>query len=104
MLFKSTDAGYPLAGIRGIEPINFEIEEKLAEVCSDLGIHYLDLTEAMKEAYAKSGQPLYYYADRHLTPIGNVAVADGMMPVIADILEGALNNAPRSNPAGPTPR
>jgi len=94
----------PSASIRDIEPINFEIEEKLAEICSDLGIHYLDLTEAMKEAYAKSGQPLYYYADRHLTPIGNVAVADGMMPVIADILEGALNNAPRSNPAGPTPR
>jgi len=66
----------PDARIRGINPVNYEIEGRLAEICEEHGIPYLDLTPVMKKAFQTAETPLYYYADRHLTPAGNEEVAE----------------------------
>jgi lysophospholipase L1-like esterase len=70
----------PSARIRGIEPLNFEIEEELARICGELGIECHDPTAVMREAHAASEAPLYFFADRHLTPEGNAAYAGAVLP------------------------
>lgn len=69
----------PGARIPGIEKINFEVEEILARTCADLDIAFLPTLDAMhrahRQATEQAGEPLYYYADRHLTPAGMRAFA-----------------------------
>lgn len=61
--------------LKGQLPINIEIEESLAKVCARLRITYVDLLPGLTEASQSSPEPLYYATDRHLTPIGHIAVA-----------------------------
>lgn len=80
----------PGARIRGIEPIHFEIEDRLAEICARIGVDHHDPTEAMRRAREDSDVPLYYYADRHLTPRGNAALAEVLVPLVSERLEDGV--------------
>ena len=77
----------PDAVIKGIEPINFEIEDQLGRVCDTLGLDCFDPLPAMQREHQRSSVPLYYYADRHLTPEGNAALARIISPLIRRSLE-----------------
>jgi len=76
----------PAAQIRGIDPLHFEIEEELAATCAALGIAYEDPTEAMRTEREATAQPLYYYADRHLTPAGNRAYSAALLHCLREAL------------------
>jgi len=76
----------PGARIAGIEPLAFEIEEKLASVCAELNIPYIDLLPDISAAHELSESPLYYFADRHLTPLGNGVVANALSGKLATLV------------------
>ncbi len=76
----------PAMNLKGQLKINIEIEQQLAKTCSELGIAYIDLLPELRQRQVSSEQPLYYYADRHLTPAGNAAVAQTMQTVLAPYL------------------
>lgn len=76
----------PSARIRGIEPLHFEIEEDLGAACRALGVACGDPTGAMRAARERASGPLYYYADRHLTPEGNRAYAAAILPYVKEAL------------------
>jgi hypothetical protein len=76
----------PGARIAGIEPLAYEIEEKLDRVCAELNIRYIDLLPDMRTAPEQTQSPLYYFADRHLTPLGNQVVADVLARQLAALL------------------
>jgi len=76
----------PGARIAGIEPLACEIEEKLDRVCTELNIRYIDLLPDMRTAREQTQSPLYYFADRHLTPLGNQVVAGVLARQLAALL------------------
>jgi len=78
----------PGAYIRGIEPLNYEVEETLSQICARLGVDFHDLTPALRAARESGVGPLYYYTDRHLTPAGNEIVARDLVPLIETRLPG----------------
>lgn len=65
----------PTAIIRHIDPLNFDVQERLFARCDELGIESIDLLPALKQQFDLDGLPLYYYADRHLMPRGASLVA-----------------------------
>lgn len=75
----------PEAVIRNIEPLHFEIQERLFAECAALGIETIDLRPALRAAFEAGGAPLYYYADRHLTPRGHAVVAEALAPFAASV-------------------
>lgn len=77
----------PQAKIAGIEPIHFEIQDRLNDVCEKFQIPYLDLLPAMKERWEQTHASYYYYADRHLTPEGNRLVAELVRPAMESWLK-----------------
>jgi len=76
----------PTARIKGIEPLAFEVEEKLREVSASLGIPYIDLMPHMMREHQKNQGSLYFYADRHLTPLGNAAVAAALSESLENLI------------------
>jgi hypothetical protein len=64
----------PDAYIRNIEPVNFEVQERLRAIVSDLGVPFLDLSIPLRAAFAARDRQLFYYADRHMTPSGHAVV------------------------------
>jgi lysophospholipase L1-like esterase len=83
------------AVIKNIEPINYDIEDELRATLESLGIEYIDLLEAMSAAYRSTHADLYYYADRHLTPLGNQVVASAISDVIGDRLRSSFEMTAR---------
>ena len=61
----------PNAIIKNINPLNYEVQERLAEICERIGVRCIDVRPAMHESWKRTGVDYYYYADRHLTPEGN---------------------------------
>jgi lysophospholipase L1-like esterase len=89
----------PKAVIRNIGPVNFEVQQRLQKVCEQNGILYFDPLPYFRSTFAKrnaADPPLYYYVNRHLTPAGNVVMAD----FLADVLSPLLPSKKSSNPAG----
>jgi hypothetical protein len=80
----------PSAAIKGIEPLNFDIEADLATALATLRIEYADLYAPLRAAHEAGGTALYYYADRHLTPRGHRVVADALAPLIEQRLGDLL--------------
>lgn len=66
----------PEAVIRNIEPLNYEVQDELFEVCEELEIPTTDLRPKLRERFLEAGESLYYYADRHLTPAGHLVVGE----------------------------
>ena len=83
------------AVIKNINPINFDIENELRATLEPLGIEYIDLSEPMSAAYQATNSDLYYYADRHLTPLGNQVVANAISDVIGERLRSSFASAVR---------
>ena len=77
----------PEAVIRNIEPLNFEVQEKLFEVCAELKVPTVDLLPALRERFQESGISLYYYADRHLKPAGHLVVGEQLAKELRPLLE-----------------
>jgi lysophospholipase L1-like esterase len=83
------------AVIKNIDPINYDIEGELRTTLESLGIEYIDLLEPMSAAYQATNSDLYYYADRHLTPLGNQVVANAISDVIGERLRSSFESAVR---------
>jgi len=66
----------PEAVIRNIEPLNYEVQDELFDVCEELEVPTIDLLPELRERFREAGEPLYYYADRHLTPAGHLVVGE----------------------------
>lgn len=81
----------PSAAIPSIRPLNYDVQERLFEVCRELGVRTFDLRPALRAAFEETDQPLYYFADRHLTPRGHA--------VVASALQAALLEPTAPNPA-----
>jgi lysophospholipase L1-like esterase len=91
----------PDAQVTGLEAIDYEVQERLAEFAARAGIAYLDLLPALRDAYARGGQPLYYRQDRHFRANGHALVAQ----LIRDDLAARGWLAPLSaSPSAPAPR
>ncbi len=73
--------------LKGQKTLNIEIESELREACDEIGIEYLDMLPELARVQAASTAPLYYLTDRHLTPLGNAAVAKILAPAIASLLD-----------------
>ncbi|MEE2888309.1 MAG: SGNH/GDSL hydrolase family protein [Planctomycetota bacterium] len=72
--------------IKNIEPLNFEVQAELAAICQKHQISYVDLLPGMRKMWQKGGTDFYYYADRHLTPRGNAAVAELLVAALEPLL------------------
>lgn len=81
----------PEARIENIEPLNFEVQDRLAQVCAAAGVPCLDFRAAMKAHFERTGERLYYYADRHLTPAGNRVFARHLQPQLETLLNGTAD-------------
>ena len=76
----------PDAVIKGIEPVNFEIQGRLFAELEALGIPALDLRPCLDAAFAAGSTDLFYYADRHMTPEGHRVVAEFLGPELEPLL------------------
>jgi len=83
----------PLAVIKNIEPLNYNVEDALRDTLARLGIPYFDTFDVLKAAHTNGGGGLYYYADRHLTPRGHQVVAEALFPVVAAELAAAVERS-----------
>jgi hypothetical protein len=72
----------PTARIKNITPFHFEVQAALLASCRELGIECVDLLGAMRSRFEELGRPLYYFADRHLTPLGNEVVGELLLPLV----------------------
>lgn len=77
----------PAAVIRNIEPINIDVQARLFAECAALDIASVDLLPPLREAFARGGSPLYYYADRHLTPRGHAVVGQALVTALRPLVE-----------------
>ena len=80
----------PQAVIRNIGPVNFEIQQRLERVCRQNGIAFLDPLPFFRAAFAQrrhTDAPLFYYVDRHMTPAGNVVMADYLATQLGPLLD-----------------
>ncbi|MFQ5634736.1 MAG: SGNH/GDSL hydrolase family protein [Gammaproteobacteria bacterium] len=77
----------PVGRLKGQEPINIEIEDRIRAACGALGIGYVDLLPGLRDRQAASDRPLYFVTDRHFTPLGNAAVAKMLTPILEELLE-----------------
>lgn len=66
------------AVIQSIRPLNYDVQDRLFEVCEELGLQTFDLRPALREAHAADSAPLYFYADRHLTGRGHAVLAQAL--------------------------
>lgn len=87
----------PDAHIDGIEPLAVDIEEMLTEVTAALDIEYWNLLEPLRAAHRSADERLYYFADRHLTVLGNRVVADLLAQRFGDRFGRTDDAAPASS-------
>ncbi|MEE8556340.1 MAG: hypothetical protein V3T14_00465, partial [Myxococcota bacterium] len=66
----------------GLEPSDYEIQERLTALGEIRGIPTLDLLPHLSEAYERDGDPLYYRQDRHLRANGHRLVAQRLLEEI----------------------
>lgn len=77
----------PHAVIKNIGPFEFDVQDRLHAACDRLGVSMIDLLPDLQAEWQAHGKPLYYYADRHLTPYGNEVVAKILQPKLEERLE-----------------
>jgi len=82
----------PSAVIRNIEPLNYEVQEQLFAICADLGVQTVDLQPPLEAEFRRTGEPLYYFVDRHLMASGHAIIGD----VLVEALGPYLQDSPQS--------
>lgn len=85
----------PAAVIKNIDPLNYDVQERLFAECQALGIETLDLLPALREASDSTDEPLYYYADRHLTARGHAVVGRAISEHLSQRAATRMATAPR---------
>lgn len=85
----------PEAHIKNIEPLNFAVRDELFRVCSELGVPTVDLLPPLSASHASGGEPLYYFADRHLTEAGARVVGAALAKDLRGFTLGQEADAPR---------
>ena len=78
----------PDASIQGIGPLNYDVQGELAAICARLRVAFVDLLPGMRRVFEDASEPLYYFADRHLTPAGNRVVAELLSEALGEQLAG----------------
>jgi hypothetical protein len=61
--------------VTGLEPADYEVQERLLAFAAQQGIPVVDPLPALRAAHAESGELLYYLRDRHLRARGHALVA-----------------------------
>jgi len=75
--------------LKGQNELNFDIEPLVQAFADDAGVIYLNPLQLLSDMQAATDEPFYYQIDRHLTPLGNRALADVLTPALENILAGA---------------
>lgn len=76
----------PEAVIKNIEPVNFDIQERLFAACDELEVPTIDLLPPLRAAFDETHEPLYYYADKHLRPSGHEVVGEVLVERCRELL------------------
>jgi GDSL-like Lipase/Acylhydrolase family len=87
----------PQAVIHSIEPVNFEVQQRLERVCRQNGIAFFDPLPYFREVFARRSPkepPLFFYVDRHMTPAGNVVMADYLAAQLGPLLPAKTSREP----------
>ena len=72
--------------VLGLPPQFAKLPERLANLADQLGLPYTTPLECLKTAYEAVDRPFYFPINRHLTPEGNLAMANCLAPVILKTL------------------
>lgn len=75
----------PQTRIEGLEPDDYEVQEKLRTFASAEGIAYLDLLPALSAEFQATGRPLYYLRDRHLNARGHEVTAEAIYAFLGEL-------------------
>jgi len=62
---------------------------RIVAILSELGIPFVDVTDAMRDAFAKSGNTGFFDFDPHPTADGHRVIADALAPYLSEQLEVA---------------
>jgi len=65
--------------VLGLEPSDYEVQERLEAFARSEGMPMLDLIPALRAAAERNPGPLYYRRDRHLRPPGHVVMARAIL-------------------------
>jgi hypothetical protein len=83
----------PAAVSAFVKPLHYEVQDRLSQVCADLGIEYYDPRPVMRAAFEANGgtdgaksKPLYHWIDRHLAPFGNQVMAGYLEAILEPLL------------------
>lgn len=74
----------PRTRIEGLEPDDYEVQEKLRTFASAERIAFLDLLPALSAEFRAKGRPLYYLLDRHLNARGHEVTANEVYAFLRD--------------------
>ncbi|MBK8096304.1 MAG: hypothetical protein IPK26_04310 [Planctomycetes bacterium] len=72
----------PTAVIANLGEAEFGVQERLQAACSGIGVICIDLLPPMRDRFTRIGQPLFWFADRHLNVLGHQVVAEALLPVL----------------------
>jgi lysophospholipase L1-like esterase len=61
--------------VLGLVPEQYQVQERVRAISEPLGIPFVDLIPALREEFARTGEPLYYPKDRHIKAPGHAVVA-----------------------------
>jgi hypothetical protein len=70
------------ARVLGIQPADYEVQERLLEFSRRTGMPALDLRAPLRAAYERDRVALYYPRDRHLNAIGHAIVGQALLEEI----------------------
>jgi hypothetical protein len=71
------------AAVLGLAPADYQVQERMRALTEPLGIPFVDMIPALREAFARTGEPLYFAKDRHLRPPAHA--------IVARVLKGELD-------------
>ena len=83
----------PELRVTGLSSEDYDFQARLRAFADDAGIPVVDPLPALREAYAASGEPLYYLRDRHLKAHGHAIVARELLARLREL--GLLRAAAR---------
>jgi lysophospholipase L1-like esterase len=69
----------PETPVIGLDPRDYEVQERLRRIGATAGIPVIDLLPALRDAHERERAPLYYEWDRHLNARGHELVAAALL-------------------------
>ena len=83
----------PEAVVATVKPLNYDVEERIEQICQRQGIDFVSALPAMRDAFFSKGgvagarrNPLYFPIDRHCTPEGNRVLSKVLSERLASLL------------------